>query len=101
MLPKRITISIDQNMILPVTLMRESSGLKVGLEELLKKVVIEEILCEVFYEFLAGLQLGAVWVEDADLFEEGLGEELVLDVRAVHLLDKGEDLDDLRVALVF
>lgn len=58
-------------------------------------------MCEVFYEFLAGLKLRAVWVEDADLFEEGLGEEFVLDVCAVHLLHEGEDLDDLRVTLMF
>lgn len=63
-------------------------------------MVIKQVLGEVFNEFLACLQLRAVGVHDADLFQEGFSEELVFYVGAVHLLDKSEDFDDLGVPLL-
>lgn len=63
-------------------------------------MVVEVALREVFDQLLSDLELGGIGVENAELLQEGFGQEFVFDIGPIHLLDEGEDLDDLGVALM-
>jgi hypothetical protein len=99
MFMETVIFLIDQNRLVSVAFMQETTRFEVALEQVLQQLVIEVILREIFDKFPTACDLVGLRVHRTHLFKESFSQKFVLNACLIHLFDKCEDLYDFGVSL--